>query len=407
MDKITFCIPSKSNLRYLKTCIPSIRNNAFRDDHDIIVFVDSDEDGTVDWLKLNKKKYNLKYYINPDLGKSLYGIGRAYDFCIEKSKTDVFMIFHADMMLGKNADLNAYMSLESKVVVCSTRIEPPLHPSSGEKILFDYGMWPEEFKEKEFDKFVQSKLDDEKITEGVFAPWMMLKSDFQNTPQHDPALHSCREDSDLFNTLQLLGFKFIQKWNSLVYHLAGRGAGSFSQDKDRHAFWKKQMNNSTRDFARKWGSNVHHTPLMNPIVIPKYKSLLILKNGNKDILYQLEPYYHTVSCSFDHSDYVKEENLNSSFDLNLKFTDKPEVLALNLASTINNFNLIAEVDGLSLSPQDITELQNVNYIIHTNNFIGSAKIGNQIVNVKDHNSLEKEMISEFLHEKISSIWSGG
>ena len=43
MEKITFCIPSKSNLRYLKTCIPSIREYAWRKDHDIIVFVDSDK----------------------------------------------------------------------------------------------------------------------------------------------------------------------------------------------------------------------------------------------------------------------------------------------------------------------------------------------------------------------------
>ena len=56
MEKITFCIPSKSNLRYLKTCIPSIRKNAYRNDHDIIIFVDSDEDGTIDWLKEVKKK---------------------------------------------------------------------------------------------------------------------------------------------------------------------------------------------------------------------------------------------------------------------------------------------------------------------------------------------------------------
>jgi glycosyltransferase involved in cell wall biosynthesis len=56
MDKITFCIPSKNNLRYLKTCIPSIRKNASRPDHDIIVFVDSDNDGTVDWLHENKDK---------------------------------------------------------------------------------------------------------------------------------------------------------------------------------------------------------------------------------------------------------------------------------------------------------------------------------------------------------------
>jgi hypothetical protein len=44
------------------------------------------------------------------------------------------MIFHADMMLGKDADLKAYQHLKPKTVVCSTRIEPPLHPNNGEKI---------------------------------------------------------------------------------------------------------------------------------------------------------------------------------------------------------------------------------------------------------------------------------
>ena len=63
MKKITFCIPSKNNCRYLKACIPSIRKNSYRDDHDIIVFVDADNDGTVKWLKSVKDKYNLKYII--------------------------------------------------------------------------------------------------------------------------------------------------------------------------------------------------------------------------------------------------------------------------------------------------------------------------------------------------------
>ena len=106
MEKITFCIPSKSNLRYLKTCIPSIRNNASRSDHEIIIFVDQDEDGTIDWLEENKDKYDLTWIVNPMLKYgTIYGIGRAYDACIEKSTTDVFMIFHADMILGHNADL--------------------------------------------------------------------------------------------------------------------------------------------------------------------------------------------------------------------------------------------------------------------------------------------------------------
>ena len=163
MDKITFCIPSKTNLRYLKTCIPSIRENASRNDHDIIVFVDSDKDGTIEWLKEVKDKYNIQYCINPKLGEELYGIGMAYDFCIEKSTTDIFMIFHADMMLGKDADLKAFQHLKPKTVVCSTRVEPPIHPNAGEKILLDFGMWPEEFKKDEFNKYVEEHLEDIKL----------------------------------------------------------------------------------------------------------------------------------------------------------------------------------------------------------------------------------------------------
>ena len=270
MKQITFCIPSKSNLRYLKTCIPSIRENAYLPNHEIIVFVDSDEDGTVEWLEQVKDEYNLKYFINPDLGKSLFGIGKAYDYCIERSTKEIFMIFHADMMLGKDADYKAYQHLKPKTVVCSTRVEPPLHPNNGEKILLDFGMWPEEFKKDEFNQYVEDHLEDDKVTYGIFAPWMMYKEDFIALGGHDPILHSYREDSDVFNRMQLAGYKFIQPWNSLVYHLTGRGAGSFDGDPERHAKWKADMDRSTMEFIRKWGSNVNHTALMEPIIAPKY-----------------------------------------------------------------------------------------------------------------------------------------
>ena len=135
MEKITFCIPSKNNLRYLKACIPSIRKNSYRKDHDIIIFVDKDTDGTVDWLKSIKEEYNIKYFVNPNLNEKLFGIGMAYDFCIKNSETEIFMIFHADMMLGKDADLHAFNHLKEKKVVCSTRIEPPWHPEGPEKIV--------------------------------------------------------------------------------------------------------------------------------------------------------------------------------------------------------------------------------------------------------------------------------
>lgn len=290
MNQITFCIPSKSNLRYLKTCIPSIRENASRNDHEIIIFVDSDEDGTVEWLEQVKDEYSLKYFVNPDLGNSLFGIGKAYDYCIEHSTTDIFMIFHADMMLGKDADYKACQHLKPKTVVCSTRVEPPLHPNNGEKILLDFGMWPEEFKKDEFNQYVKEHLEDDKVTYGIFAPWMMYKEDFLALGGHDPILHSCREDSDVFNRMQLAGYKFIQPWNSLVYHLTGRGAGSFDGDPERHAKWKADMDRSTMEFIRKWGSSVNHTPLMEPIVSPKYNIAYVVENCSIQLLEALEPW---------------------------------------------------------------------------------------------------------------------
>ena len=351
MKRITFCIPSKSNLRYLRTCIPSIRKNAYRKDHDIIVFVDSDEDGTIDWLEQVKDQYNLTYYINPNLNKSLYGIGKAYDFCIEKSVTDIFMIFHTDMMLGKHADLYAYNCLKEKTVVCSTRVEPPIHPNNGEKIQIDFGMWPEEWKEDEFNKYVEEHLSDPKITEGIFAPWMMYKKEYLKTlGGHDPILHSCREDSDIFNRMLLAGFSFIQPWNSLVYHLTGRGAGSFDGDSERHKKWQDDMNKSTIEFIRKWGYNVQHTALMKPIVHPVYKKKLILNNSNPQLQEALEIWFNEGE------------------------------------------DIIVEVNGNNFTQQDFQYVTQLNEIIKDNGEIGEFELGNLKIKINSLNEYQNDLI---------------
>jgi glycosyltransferase involved in cell wall biosynthesis len=351
MEKITFCIPSKSNLRYLKTCIPSIRENAFRNDHDIIIFVDSNEDGTIEWLEQVKNEYNLTYYVNPHLGEKLFGIGKAYDFCIEHSTTDIFMIFHADMMLGKHADLKAFEHLKSKTVVCSTRIEPPIHPNGGEKILLDFGMWPEEWKKDEFNKYVNEHLDDDKTTEGIFAPWMLYKSEYLNIlGGHDPVLHSCREDSDLFNRMLLAGFDFIQPWNSLVYHLTGRGAGSFDGDFERHKKWQEDMNNSTLEFIKKWGTNVQHTPLMKPIVSPVYKKSVKINNSNSQLDQIVKPWFN------------------------------------------GGTDIIVEIDGNNFTQEDFNIIQQLNDIIKDNGEIGSFELNNLKITINSMDEYQNTLI---------------
>lgn len=392
MEKITFCIPSKSNLRYLKTCIPSIRKNAYRKDHEIIIFVDSDEDGTAEWLKENQQTYNYTYYINPELGTKLYGIGKAYDYCVEKSTTDIFMIFHADMMLGKHADLKAFERLKTKTVVCATRIEPPIHPNNGEKTQMDLGMWPEEWKEAEFDAYVESQLDEKRTTEGIFAPWMMYKSEFLGIQGHDPIMHSCREDSDVFNRMKLAGFKFIQPWNSLVYHLTGRGAGSFGGDAERHEKWKRDMNNSTKEFIRKWGSNVKHTSLMDPIITPKYNIGFVVRNCNLHLLEVLEPWCSRIYTNEVYNigrmwDYVEMEQANTAYDL------KKRVLTIQDNHPESENDIVIDFDALQLNGDNFALLQQLPDIIAESGEIGEFELDIYRIKIRALNRYESELIT--------------
>lgn len=395
MQKITFCIPSKSNLRYLKTCIPSIRKNAYRDDHDIIVFVDSDEDGTVEWLQEHADEYGITYYVNPYLGEKLFGIGKAYDFCVEKSNTEVFMIFHADMMLGKHADLNAYNHLKRGSVVCSTRIEPPIHPNAGEKILLDFGMWPEDFKEDEFNSYVESQLSNKKITQGIFAPWMMYKDEFLSMGGHDPILKSAREDSDVFNRLSLRDFNFIQPWNSLVYHLTGRGGqfqhGKITQDHEQKSKeWQRLMNNSTKEFIRKWGSIVKHTELMKPIVQPRYDISFVVENANELLVQTLEPF-----CDRLYVDnalingYIESEQPNSMFDISKK--------VLPITNKIEG-GVVIKFDARRLDQNNYNLLTMMPTIINDSGEIGVFELGIFNVEIQSMKRMDKELIT------LDSAW---
>ena len=409
MEKITFCIPSKNNRRYLEACIPSIRKNSHRDDHDIIVFVDADNDGTVEWLESVKDKYNVRYIENDTDG--LYGIGKAYDKCVEESTTDIFMIFHADMMLGKNADLEAFKYLDRKKVVCATRIEPPLHPENGEKIIKDFGMWPEKdveegWLEDDFDKYVEEakSIYRGKTTNGCFAPWMMYKKDFMDMGMHDIIFKSAREDSDVFNRLMLNGFTLIQSWQSFVYHLTARGGqfqhGKITQDESQKSEeWKKLMNNSTREFFRKWGSSVQHNALMMPIITPKYDIGFVVKmRGNTEMLQHLEPWCSTLYVDVDYTEYIKNEQPNTSYDLHDRI--------YSIHAEKQN-DIIVRFDLGNLTNESFAIIQNLPSIIQDSGGIGVFELDIfEIIVKKLSNKNTKHIHISDDNKVIQSMWIG-
>jgi len=389
IDKITFCIPSRNNLRYLQDCIPSIRRNLTAAEHQIIIFVDEDTDGTVDWCEKNKEVYNFRYIVNPNLNKSRFGIGPAYDKCISEAETEVVMIAHADMVFGRDCDVNILKQLKKKTVVAATRVEPPNYPNAGEKIQKAFGQYPEDFEQDKFDEFVESQLSETKTTEGIFAPWCLYKSDYDELGGHDARLHSCREDSDIFNRMLLAGFTFVQPWNALVWHYGGRGAGSntkFDNEEDRlrHEKWKHEMNASTREFIRKWKSQVRHEPLMKPIVNPVYDIGIRIFNGNLNLIATLEPFFTDVYTDFNTLEYIENEQYQTTENLLSKFHPLENLGGQN--------DILVTIDGNTFNQNTFNQLMLLSQIIKNQNQTGKFKLDNMEVEISRIEEKQNELI---------------
>lgn len=347
MDKITFCIPSKNNLRYLKSSVISIKQNSTLD-NEIIIWVDSDNDGTIEWLKQN----NVKYLVNPK--NEPQGIAAGYNRCIEASSNKIVCMFHADMFMGKGFDINIIKHLKPKSVVAGTRIEPPLHPEGKEKIVKDFGMYPEDFKEEEFNNFVSQTQIEQKdqTTNGIFAPWACYKDEILEIGMHDEEFHSYHEDSDIFNRFILNGMELIQSRDALVYHLTCRG-GQFQDGVEKVTNDTKFHNMTIRarkHYLKKWGCWIKNDEYHHPILSPVYKKHIIIKNPNPQLEQTLEPWF------------------NGGDDIKV------------------------EVDGNTFTQQDFQYIQQLNDIIKDSGDIGEFELGNLKITINSLKEYQNDLI---------------
>lgn len=316
MDRITFCIPSKDNLRYLKSSVTSIQENSTTNP-EVLVFVDSSNDGTIEWLEEN----NIQYLLNEsDTPK---GIAHGYNRCIEAATTSIVCMFHADMYMGKGFDTAILDRIKRGIVVSGTRIEPPLHPEGKEKIVRDFGMYPEDFKREEFNQFVEESIQTYKgkTTKGIFAPWAIYKEDIVKIGMHDEEFHSYHEDSDIFNRFILSGYELVQTWESFVYHLTCRG-GQFQDGVEKvtdNQQFHKMKSDAAFHYIRKWGSWIQNNEYHYPILPPVYKKSVKITNGYAQLESALKPWFNggedivveIDGKTFQQSDYQIIQQLNS------------------------------------------------------------------------------------------------
>ena len=388
--KISFIQPSRNNLKYLKWAYNAIRKNQEGHEVEICVADDASTDGTWDWCQeMMEKDPHFKAILN-DTGERL-GHTILYDRLINEVAThDIAMIYHADMYLCPGALDAIEQEIKPRTIVSLTRIEPPLHPDGPEKILKDFGVEPEEFKEEALLEFIDSRVPNNDATEGIFAPWAFYREDFQKIGGHDPLYApQSKEDSDIFNRFLLDGVEFVQTWHGCVYHMTCRGSRRNTVDKAKNIYedspeWLAQNMRSTRNFIRKWGHFVKHDALMKPIVPNKYDIEFRVFNSNLNLLTLLEPW-----CSKIYVDnpslvepYIQQEQPNTQIDLSSR---------INIEGV--NSEITVRVDGNTFNQQDFGIIQQLSEIIQDSGQIGKFKLGNLEISIQGMTEYQNELIN--------------
>ena len=383
--KISFIIPSRNNKIYLQQAVNSILE-CYGTKHDLVLLDDASNDGTWEWIQLLEGEHFIKYR---NEGPERVGHTILYDKGVELSKTEVFTIFHADMITTKNHIPNLLKHLKPQTVVAATRIEPPLHPPGPEKHVRMYGFEPSEFKKDEFTTEVE-KLEIEhldQITNGIFAPWLMYKADFEAIGGHDPLFAPMElEDSDIFNRMYLAGYKLIQSRDSFVYHMTCRGS-RFKDGIEIEAeiplpdgtIWYKPKDSEEykalraikfREWWRKWGQNVLHDELMMPKVTPKYNIAFVVENCGESILEVLEPWCDRIYIEHQKivDIYINKEQYNTKFDL----TKRVFCIGHNTPEWEND--IVIKFDATRLTQQNFQIIQQLSEIIKDSGEVGNFEL---------------------------------
>ena len=358
--KISYCIPSKNNLRYLKGSIKSIKENSSLP-YEIVVFIDSNGDGTEEWLKKNAPE--VKYTKNTSY--EYKGIAYGYNRCIENATGDVICVFHADMYMGKGFDTNLIKHLKPNTVVAATRIEPPLHPAGKEKIVMPFGMYPEDFDKKAFDDYVEDiKVKNMDVTtKGIFAPWMTYKKNLTEIGMHDETLHSYYEDSDLFQRMILNGCTMVQAWDALVYHFTCRG-GQFQDGVEKQTLdpkFHEMRNRSSRCYIRKWQSWIKNDEYQHPIIPKKYNIGFVLTDvTSEDFLHFIEPwatniFVDNMICA---ERYIAKEQPTTKIDLKTRIYNHGYIEQIN-NDILLSFSQKDFISNPKWHPQIITTMSDI------------------------------------------------
>jgi hypothetical protein len=412
MNNITFCTnTSRNEFNHIKLLFKSLEQNLSNLEYEIIVFVDSDNQGTTEWLLEQKQVFpNLKILKN-ELPIP-YGYQRNINEMFKSASNEIVSYLQSDMVICKNYDLEIIKHLEPNMILCATRIEPPLHGNSGEKITYDFGLDPKEFNLVAFTEYAEEQKQ-EKITEYFFAPFTLYKDTWNSIGGHDTLFRRSREDSDILTRLVLNNTKIIQVWNAIVYHFtctSSRGKDWFDPN-NQEAQNKVKLQQLADQiemgkFFRKWGKFNHSTDKIN-----YYKISANILGNISDL-----NYFMAFESFFDNV-YIEDKTIINSIQETYNQYHNIANNLFNIAPKdweeysymFNQLNANDRIHPLDESKGDIVVEFNINsvssyyinnFLIHLQDIIDQNEIGvfeygpfKIIINKKENKAKDKIFIS--------------
>ena len=406
MKNISFVINTSVNTRdHVELLMKSLKDNLDGKEHEILVFIDSDNEDVYGYLKSIKKDFfDLKIITHKV--KPCVGYSRNNNLLVDIAKHDIVSYLQSDMVIGPHYDTNILSELEDGCILSATRVEPPLHGYSDYTITEDFGTDPTKFDIKKWNEYSQS-VKSNTAAEYFFAPITFYKKVWQSIGGYDTIFRRSREDSDLVQRCIHAGIKLIQTWQANVYHFtctSSRGKNWFDPNneeaKNRVELQKIADGIEIRRFLKKWGGFNH-----GEAKLKKLDMDIVIKDPrilNPMFIAQLEVYFTRVWLKNDEHKKMMLDTLSNEHDPAnqlLGFSDQDWNLAKHLYRTTDfnsiykvgepeEFNIKVEVDFTNIDPKEDMFLQNVtrlgDIIDNTEPGIyqlGSAKI--EVLNVVD------------------------
>jgi len=412
MNKISFVINTSVNtLDHTKVLLKSLKENLDGKEHEILIFVDSDNEGTANWLK-EQKKYFYDLKIITHKLKPCVGYSRNNNLLVELAKYDIVSYLQSDMVIGPHYDTGILSELEESSILSSTRIEPPLHGYSDYTITKDFGTDPTNFNMEEWNTYSES-VKSNRAAEYFFAPITFYKNVWQSIGGYDTKFRRGREDSDFVQRAVHAGIKLIQTWQSNVYHftcVSSRGKNWFDsnneQAKKRVEIQKTADGIELRRFIQKWGNFNHGDSKLNKIDMD-----LVIKDTKKInpiFLTQLEPFFSRVWVQTEE---VKAEILNvfsnehdlanellgfskEDWEASKKFYNQVDFESIYKVGEPDTYNIKVEVDFTGINPNNDMFLQNLTSIssIVEPNEPGIYELGSAKIHVQNIINLSQDQV---------------